>query len=139
MDITNRLCVCVCFANESGIKSKLAFRTSQDLYVQIPFYLLKIIPPGSLPYISDTLASLVFFKCAESFPTPKPGCLCPECSSPSTAQAGSSAPSGLSSAQCSFTPDPNECAPCCSPPHFLHITHHKLPLFVFLHIVCLPN
>lgn len=123
-------------STESGIKSKLALRTSHKPHVQIPFNFFRIIFPGSLHF-------LVFqphwplFHCSNVLnPCLSLGCLCPEGSSPSISQGWLPSSFGAQLRSGDVIPhNPNTHPPCTSLTYFLLSIHHKLFLFVFLHLV----
>lgn len=123
------VCGGVWLPTECRIKSKLAFRTSQDLYKFALISTNHLTGLSTFPYISDPLASLLFSRCAESFPTAKPlsRMLFPHHHtrlSPLILQVSAQV------RQCSSPPDPKEGAPCSSATHFFLSTHRKLFLFL---------
>lgn len=128
------VCVSVCSSEWKWNKILAGFQDLPGSFMfRFPFNLFKIIPPGSPTfYFRHAYFSSVLQMC-RVLSYPKPLSIVQN-RFPGTAQAGSSPPSGLSSAQCSFPSDPKERA--------LYLPYKpliKLSLFVFLHIAYLPN
>lgn len=130
------VCLGVWLPTECRIKSKLGFRTSQDLYKFALISTNHLTGLSTFPYISDPLASLLFSRCAESFPTAKPlsRMLFPQHRtrlSPLTLQVSAQV------RQCHPLLTLRKVPP--APPLFISFLALIANCSCFLHMVCLPN